>query len=58
LQIEKSDHLQLFSTLVIFRFVRLNSCTPHQLGLTVRKTESSGLAVFTPGHFLNDFNVM
>ena len=31
--------------LVIFRFVRLNSCTPRQLGLPVRKTESSGLAV-------------
>ena len=38
-------------TLVIFRFVRLNSCTPRQLGLPVRKTESSGLAVFTSGHF-------
>ena len=38
-------------TLVIFRFVRLNSCTPRQLGLPVRTTESSGLAVFTSGHF-------
>ena len=52
-------------TLVIFRFVRLNSCTLRQLwpktldknlskvfgyGLQVRKTESSGLAVFTSGH--------
>jgi len=37
------------STLVIFRFVRLHSCTPRQLA--VRKTESSGLAVFTSGHF-------
>jgi len=35
----------------VFRFVRLNSCTPCQLGLPVRKTESSGLAVFTSGHF-------
>jgi len=34
-----------------FRVVRLNSCTPRQLGLPVRKTESSGLAVFTSGHF-------
>jgi len=58
LQSEKSEQLQLFSTLVIFRFVRLNSCMPDQLGLPVRKTESSGLAVFTSGHFLNDFNVM
>jgi len=41
LQSEKSEQLQLFSTLVIFRFVRLNSCTPRQLGLPVRKTESS-----------------
>ena len=47
LQSEKSEQLQLFSTLVIFRFVSLNSCTPRQLGLPVRKTESSGLAVFT-----------
>jgi len=30
LQTEKSEQLQLFSTLVIFRFVRLNSCTPRQ----------------------------
>ena len=51
LQSEKSEQLQLFSTLVIFRFVHLNSCTPRQLGLPVRKTESSGLAVFTSGHF-------
>jgi len=33
--------------IVIFQFVRLNSCTPRQLGLHVHKTESSGLAVFT-----------
>ena len=33
-------------TLVIFRFVRLNSCTPCQLGLQVRKTESC-----CSGHF-------
>ena len=60
LQSEKSEQLQLFSTLVIFRFVDLNSCTPRQLDLPVRKTESShcGLAVFTSGHFLKDFNVM
>ena len=53
LQSEKSEQLQLglFSTLVIFRFVRLNSCTPRQLGLPVRKTESSGLTVFTSGQF-------
>jgi len=51
LQSEKSEQLQLFSTLVIFRFVCLNSCTPRQLGLPVRKTQSSGLAVFTSGHF-------
>jgi len=51
LQSVKSEQLQLFSTLVIFRFVRLNSCTPRQLRLPVRKTESSGLAVFTSGHF-------
>jgi len=51
LQSEKSEQLQLFSTLVIFRFVRLNSCTPRQLGLPVRKTESSSLAVFTSRHF-------
>ena len=38
-------------TLVIFPFVRLNSCTPRQLGLHVHKIESSGLAVFTSGHF-------
>jgi len=37
------------STLVIFRFVH-DSCTPRQLGLPVRKTESSG-AVFTSGRF-------
>ena len=37
-------------TLVIFQFVRLNSCTPRQLDLQVHKTESSGLAVFTSGH--------
>jgi len=48
---EKSEQLQLFNALVIFLFVRLNSCTPRQLGLLVRKTESSGLAVFTSGHF-------
>jgi len=44
LQSEKSEQLQLglFSTLVIFRFVRLNSCTPRQLGLPVRRTDSSG----------------
>jgi len=30
LQSEKSEQLQLFSTLVIFRFVRLNSCTLRQ----------------------------
>ena len=58
LQSEKSEQLQLFGTLVIFRFVRLNSCTPRQLRLSVRTTESSGLAVFTSGQFLNDFNVM
>jgi len=52
LQSEKSEQLQLFSTLVIFRFVDLNSCTPRQLDLPVRTTESSGLAVFTSGHFL------
>jgi len=46
-KVKKSEQLQLFSTLVIFRFVSLNSCTPRQLGLPVRKTESSGLAVFT-----------
>jgi len=51
LQSEKSEQLQLFSTLVIFRFVRLNSCTTRQLGLPVHKTESSGVAVFTSGHF-------
>ena len=51
LQSEKSKQLQLFSTLVIFRFVHLNSYTLRQLGLPVRKTESSGLAVFTSGHF-------
>ena len=51
LQSENSEQLQLFSTLVIFRFVHPNSCTPRQLGLPVRKTESSGLAVFTSGHF-------
>ena len=53
LQSEKNEQLQLFSTLVIFRFVRLNSCTPRQLGLPYRSTkpESSGLAVFTSGHF-------
>jgi len=50
LQSEKSEQLQLFSTLVIFRFVRLNSVTPRQLGLPVSKTESSGLAAFTSGH--------
>ena len=48
LKSEKSE--QLFSTLVIFRFVRLNSCTLRQLGLQVCRTESSGLAVFTSGH--------
>ena len=53
---KKNEQLQLFSTLVIFRFVRLNSCTPRQLRLPVRKTESSGLAVFTSGHSLNDLN--
>ena len=37
-------------TLVVFRFVRLNSCMPRHLCLQVRKTESSGLAVFTSGH--------
>ena len=47
LQSENSE--QLFST--IFRFVRLNSCTPRQLRLPVHKTESSGLAVSTSGHF-------
>jgi len=36
---------------IIFRFVNLNSCTPRQLGLQVCKTQSSGLAVFTSGHF-------
>ena len=36
LQGEKNEQLQLFSTLVIFQFVRLNSCTPRQLGLPVR----------------------
>ena len=46
LQSEKNEKLQLFSTLVIFRFVRLNSCMPRQLGLQVRKTESNGLALF------------
>ena len=46
LQIKKASNC----TLVIFRFVRLNSCTPRQLGLPVRKTENSGLAVFTSGH--------
>ena len=50
LKSEKSE--QLFSTLVIFRFVRLNSCTLRQLGLQVRKTGTSGLAVFTSGHSL------
>jgi len=28
LQSEQSEQLQLFSTLVIFHFVSLNSCTP------------------------------
>jgi len=51
LQSEKNEKLQLFSTLVIFQFVRLNSCTPRQLGLPARKTDSSGLAAFTSGHF-------
>ena len=48
LQSEKSEQLQLFSTLVNFRLIRRNSCTPRQLGLPVRihETESSGLAVF------------
>jgi len=32
LQSKKSEQLQLFSTLVIFRFVRLHSCTSRQLG--------------------------
>jgi len=32
LQSEKNEQLQLFSTLVIFRFVSLSSCTPRQLG--------------------------
>ena len=41
LQSEKASNC----TLVSFRFVRLNSCTPRQLGLPVRTTESSGLAV-------------
>jgi len=45
LQSEKSE--QINCTLVIFRFVRLNSCMPRQLGLPVRKTDSSGSAVFT-----------
>jgi len=48
LKSEKSEQLHV---IVIFRFVRLNSCTPRQLGLPVHKTESSGLAVFTSGHF-------
>jgi len=30
LQSKKNEQLQLFSTLVIFRFVRLNSCTSPQ----------------------------
>ena len=47
LQSEKSEQLHV----IIFRFVRLNSCTPRQLGSPVLKTESSGLAVFTSGHF-------
>ena len=47
LQSEKASNC----TLVFFQFVRLNSCTPRQLGLQVRKIESSGLAVFTSGHF-------
>ena len=46
LQSEKASNC----TLVVFRFVRLNSCTPRQLGLQVRKTESSELTVFTSGH--------
>jgi len=45
LQSEKASNC----TLVIFQFVRLNSCMPRQLGLQVRKTENSGLAVFTSG---------
>ena len=46
LQSEKASNC----TLVIFQFVRLNSCMPRQFGLQVRKTESSCLAVFTAGH--------
>ena len=52
LQSEKSEQLQLFSTLVIFRLIRRNSCTPRQLGLPVHETESSGLAVFYSRTFL------
>jgi len=53
LQSEKTEQLKLFSTLVIFRFVRLNIARrAMQLGLPVRKTESSGLAVFTSGHYV------
>ena len=47
LQSDKSEQLHV----IIFRFIRLNSWTPRQLGLPIRKTESSGLAVFTSGHF-------
>ena len=36
----ESEQLQLFSTLVIFWFVRLNSCTSHPLGLPACKTKS------------------
>ena len=35
LQSEKSEKLQLFSTLVIFRFVRLNSCTQQAAPVTL-----------------------
>ena len=47
LQSEKSEQLHVSHLSVL----RLNSCMPRQLGLPVRKTESSGLAVFTSGHF-------
>ena len=59
-RVKKSEQLQLFSTLVIFRLIRRNSCTPRQLGLPVRihETESSGLAVFFTLEHFNDFNVM
>ena len=45
LQSEKSEQLQI-STLVIFRLIRRNSCTPRQLGLPVRKTESFSSSYF------------